>query len=367
MIPDSKIMQCSVRTLAAPLNQPFRIASGQHDRMENALFTVELGDGTRGFGEAGVATHITGETLSETQHNLERMGDDLVGRSVSTYPAISAWLHERLPRNKSAVAAMEMALLDAFTRQMRIPLWQLFGSAPKKLATDITIVVADQAETVASARKFYRAGFRKFKIKIGRNAGLDLERVRSVHRWCPSSQILLDANQAFTPAAALDFVRELRKIGIIPSLLEQPVAKADWEGLREVAVKSRIPVCADETASSLENCWRLIREKVVPVINLKLMKTGILPSREIARWCRAKGVKLMIGAMMEGSLSSMAAAHLAAGMGCFDYIDLDTPFFIQRRHDRNPYLSSAGVYSLSLVKAGIGIVPKQAAEMNAIP
>ena len=67
----------------------------------------------------------------------------------------------------------------------------------------------------------------------------------------------------------------------------------------------------------------------------------------------------MIGGMMETSLAMTASAHLAAGLGCFDFIDLDTPFFIKKDFDKNPYLSSKGVYDLKKVKAGIAIIPQQ--------
>ena len=73
---------------------------------------------------------------------------------------------------------------------------------------------------------------------------------------------------------------------------------------------------------------------------------------------KANGMKLMIGGMMETSLAMTASAHLASGLGGFDYIDLDTPFFIKPGFDRNPYLSQRGVYDLRKVKAGIGIIPK---------
>ena len=45
--------------------------------------------------------------------------------------------------------------------------------------------------------------------------------------------------------------------------------------------------------------------------------------------------------------------YLAGGLGCFDFIDLDTPFFIKEEAARNPYLSAQGVYDLSKVKCGI--------------
>ncbi|MFZ2405086.1 MAG: enolase C-terminal domain-like protein, partial [Methylobacter sp.] len=134
-------------------------------------------------------------------------------------------------------------------------------------------------------------------------------------------------------------------------------AKADWEGLKEVSRKSKVPVCADESASSLTDVRRIIKEKACPAVNIKLMKTGVVDAQRIACLCAKNGIELMIGAMMESSLATTASAHLACGLGVFRYIDLDTPFFIKQGFDSNPYLNSCGVYDLSRVKAGIGIIP----------
>ena len=84
------------------------------------------------------------------------------------------------------------------------------------------------------------------------------------------------------------------------------------------------------------------------------MKCGLFEAREIALVARANGIKLMIGGMMETSLAMTASAHLAAGLGCFDFIDLDTPFFI-RDGTANPYLRKNGVYHLGGIKKGIGV------------
>ena len=146
---------------------------------------------------------------------------------------------------------------------------------------------------------------------------------------------------------------------ITSALLEQPVAKADWEGLKEVSRKLKIPVCADESASSLADCRRIIKEKACPAVNIKLMKTGLVDAQKIALLCAKNGIELMIGAMMESSLATTASAHLACGLGVFRYIDIDTSFFIKSGFDHpNPYLNKRGVYDLRRVPAGIGIIPK---------
>ncbi len=353
------IKMTSVGLLKAPLIQPFRTALGQHDYLENVLFTLELGDGTKGFGEAAIATHITGETLTETMANLKAIGPSLVGKDIADYLQISRELHERGPRNKSAVAAVEMALLDALTRQAKIPLWRFLGDRPRRLKTDITIVIADLAETEDTIKKFYQQGFRIFKVKIGCDKELDYKRILAVQKLAPRSAIYLDANQGYSAEETLSFLKSLWRAGVTPELVEQPVRKTDWEGLKKVTRLAGTVVCADESVGSLADAQRVIREKSAHAINIKLMKFGFWEAREIALLARAAALKLMIGGMMESSLAMTAAAHLAAGLGGFDYIDLDTPFFIKEGWEKNPYLSSCGVYDLRRVKAGIGIVPDE--------
>ena len=353
----SLIVKTHLKFFQAPLNQPFRVASGQHDRLENILFTIELRDGTKGYGEAAVATHITGETIGQTLKNLKGIAFWLEGRAIADYLDISAQLHERLPHNQSALAAVEIAVFDALTRYLHVPLWRLWASKPKILRTDITIVIADLEETKVKTRAFKAQGFRAFKIKIGRDMDLDFKRVEAVDKIAPRSQIILDANQGYTSVETLQFLKRLSKAGIVPVLIEQPVSRSDWEGLKKVTRESKICVCADESSSSLADALRIIKEKAAGAINVKLMKTGLVHAFEISRLAHAAGVKLMIGGMMESNLSMTASAHLAAGLGYFDFIDLDTPFFIKGETARNPYLSSQGIYDLSKVKTGIGIVP----------
>jgi len=354
----SCIIKTSAKIFRAPLNQPFRIAVGQHDQLENILFTIELKDGTKGYGEAAVATHITGETIENTLKSLNEVARWLKGKNVSDYSGISAHLHERMSSNKSGVASVEIAIFDALTRYLSIPLWCLWSNKPILLRTDVTIVIADLEETKAKARAFKAQGFRAFKIKVGRDMDLDFKRVEAVCSIAPRAQIIIDANQGYTAQESLQFLKLLSKAGIVPDLIEQPVPRADWEGLKKVTRESRVCVCADESASSVADAIRIIKEKAAGAINIKLMKTGLVHSLEISRLARARGVKLMIGGMMESNLAMTASAHMAAGLGCFDFIDLDTPFFIKGEVARNPYLSPQGVYDLGKVKSGIGIVPK---------
>ena len=90
--------------------------------------------------------------------------------------------HEALADNHCALAAVEMALLDALTRYLKIPLWRLWGDRQKKLSSDVTIVIAYLTETKEKATFFYAQGFRSFKIKIGLDQDLDFKRIAAVDK-----------------------------------------------------------------------------------------------------------------------------------------------------------------------------------------
>lgn len=353
------IQKSAAKVWRAKLTRPFSTAKGQHDLLENVLFSLELSNGARGFGEAAVATHITGETVTETLKNLKRAARSVGGSSLGDFPEIAEEFRESFGKNKCALAALEMALLDAATRVKKIPLWRAFGTRLRRLRTDMTVVLGDVPSAESAAREILRRGIRSFKVKIGRDPDLDLKRVEAIAAVAKKWPLYLDANQGFTAAQTLKFLKALAKLQIKPVLVEQPVPKGDWEGLAKVTREGNVLVCADESAGSLADAKRIIKAKAAGAINIKFTKTGILEAYEIARLARRRGIKLMIGTMMETPLAVTAAAHFAAGLGGFDFVDLDAPFFMAEAVTRGNYVTRSGVYDLSSIKAGIGVIPLQ--------
>lgn len=351
------IKTVKVHVLEAPLIYPFRISTGQHNTLDNVLLTIRLADGICGYGEAAIATHITGETVESTIALLRRVAPRLKGRFIGDCHRILTELSTDLAAIPSARTAVEMALLDALTRSLKIPLWRFFGPRVVKISTDITLVIADAEQTQDSVRRFVRTGFRRFKIKVGLDPTADLDRVRIVHAAAPRAGIMLDANQGFTAPVALAFLRRLARHHIRPILIEQPVPHDDWSGMQWITRRSAVPVCADESLQSAADVVRVIRLNAAHAINIKLAKFGFLQAVQMANLARAAGLSLMIGSMMETNLSATAAAHFAAGIGGFDFVDLDTPFFIPDHAEQNPYLSPNGLYNLSKCTSGIGIRP----------
>jgi len=354
---DKVIRKASAKIWRAKLVRPFSTAKGQHDLLENVLFSIELPGGVRGFGEAAVATHITGETVCGTLGNLKKVAQEIVGRDIGELQNLSEEYKQKFSQNPCTLAALEMALLDALTRIRGIPLWRFWGRKLRILHSDMTVVLGNVFEAEVAVREIFKRGIRSFKVKIGRDFGLDLKRVAIVARLAPRCPIYLDANQGFTAAQTLKFLKELSLLNVQPALIEQPVPKEDWEGLAKVTRESRVPVCADESVRSFADARRLVREKAAGVINIKFMKTGVLEACEIAKFAKKHRIRLMIGTMMESPLATTAAAHLAAGLGGFDFVDLDAPFFMAENVTQGNFATRSGIYDLRKTKKGIGIVP----------
>ena len=355
---DTIIKKFSVQNLDAELFTPFTISSGSHRSLENAVFTLESAGGLRGCGEAAIATHITGETRAQTVKSLQRAGKLLAGQDAANYLKLLCLLEGELDGNRAALAAAQMAVLDLVCRLQGISLWKFFGGKLPAVKTDITVVIGKAAAALDFTLKMRRQGFKIFKVKTGADMDEDFRRLEAVKKAAPGAAIYLDANCACTAKEAEAFIKKLARMGIKPAVLEQPVAKDDIDGLAYLSRKLPMPVCADESAYSLDDVFRLIKRKAVTAINIKLTKLGFLCAREVWALARASGIKLMMGEMLESELASSAAAHFAGGLGGFDFIDLDTPFFLKDSGMKGAsFLSRDGVYSLAGVKAGIGVVP----------
>jgi L-alanine-DL-glutamate epimerase-like enolase superfamily enzyme len=359
------IEDAAAAIIRAPLATPFRIATGQHDELANVFLRIRTRDGVCGYGEAAVATHITGETLAATLANLRAAAVALGGRRVEDPEGLCREFSPRFAGNHAGLAALEMALLDCSARLQGVPFHRLFAPAAGKrpvfsFATDITVVIGSLHEARAAARRFTDQGFTVFKIKVGRDEELDLKRVLAVREIAPDSGLILDANMGFSADRMLAFLDRLDAGGARPLLLEQPVPKHDWDGLAAVTAAlagSGTLVCADESVGSLADARRAIDSNAVSAINIKSMKSGLLEGAGIARLASSHGMPLMLGAMMESALSITASAHLAAGLGCFDYLDLDTTFFIKGDLARSPYLDGSGRFDLQGAGPGIGVEP----------
>jgi L-alanine-DL-glutamate epimerase-like enolase superfamily enzyme len=349
------IQSVTVEPLTIPLLEPFTISTGSVSEARNVLITISLRDGSVGYGECAPFPPSTGESQETALAAARGCINLLQGRDASSWRALSKLIRSVYYSQTTVCAGMEMAILDALTRSYGIPLYVFFGGASTSVETDMSIPVVTPEHAYELAQDTVKRGINRIKIKVGGDLREDVDRVETVRSGAPRLGITLDANQGYTPGQALLCLEALDDRDIRPLLLEQPVHKDDYEGLRYVTQHTTVPIAADESASNAATVVRLLTLRAANVVNIKLMKAGILEALDIAALCRVNHIGLMIGAMMESRLATSAAAHLAAGLGGFSFIDLDTPMLLAEDPFTGGYEQRGGIYDVSGVKSGLGI------------
>jgi L-Ala-D/L-Glu epimerase len=354
----TKIRSVIIEPVNIPLHEPFRIAIGTKYNIENALITIQLENGVEGYGEAAPLEPINGENQATVMATLNSCREFLIGQDVSDYRQISKHLKSVFWAQITARCAIEMALIDAFTKSLNIPLYKFLGGALDTLETDYTIdIVAPEIARVNAAR-LKDKGYRTLKTKVGKNMIQDIDRLLAIKDGAPDCLLMLDANQGYSPATAVYFLEELEKNGIRPEIFEQPVVKYDLQGMKFVKDHTSVPIGADESVFTSADAIKIVQTGCADFINIKLMKSGIVEALDIASVARSANIGLMIGCMLETKLALSCSVHFAAGLGGFSFIDLDPHL----SPDQEPFNGGADfadpIYKLSGTKAGIGITRK---------
>ena len=328
-----KITAIELGMLKVPLKTPFKTALRSVDHVEDVIVQIRTDDGATGWGGAPATAVITGDTHGSIVDAIRHyIAPRLVGRDIAELNRNVAMVQSALERNTSAKAAVEIALYDLFGQLHGAPTYQLLGGGDPVITTDITISVDHIDKMVADSIAAVERGFDSLKIKVGKDIGLDIERVKAIHAAVEGRALLrLDANQGWTAKQAVYAMHALEDAGVLLELLEQPVKAADIEGLKYVTERVHTPVMADESVFGPSQVFDLIQRRAADIINIKLMKTGgISNAVRVADIAALYGVQCMIGCMLESAISVAAAVHLAvAKADAITKVDLDGPSLSQ--------------------------------------
>ena len=356
-----RIARLAAEALDVPLRKPFGIARGAQEVARNVLVTIALEDGTPGYGEGAPFPAFNGETQAGTLAAIAAARPVVEKEDARAWRRIARGLKEAIGASGAGRCAIETAILDALARRAGISLHTFFGGAEPSLVTDVTIPTGTRAEGAEEARAWAEAGFSRLKVKIGA-AGEeeDLARLLAIHEAAPRAALILDGNGGLTADGALRLARALESRGIRPILFEQPVARDDWSGLAEVARSCGFAVAADESAASTADVLRIAETGAAHVVNVKPMKAGLVEALAIAAVAQAAGLRLMIGGMVEAKMAMSASACLAAGLGGFAFVDLDTPLFLAANPFAGGYAQEGERIDLGPIALGHGVVPRGA-------
>jgi L-alanine-DL-glutamate epimerase-like enolase superfamily enzyme len=175
-----------------------------------------------------------------------------------------------------AVATIDIALWDLLAQQAGLPLYRLLGGARDRIAAYASGINAhlDAGGLREQMRGFLDRGYRAVKMKVGRDdPAEDVERVAAVRDAVgPGVEVMLDANQKWTPAEAVRRARRLRRFD--PAWLEEPVLADDREGHVRVRREAGVPLAAGETLSTRYEFADFLRAGALDVVQADVVRTG---------------------------------------------------------------------------------------------
>lgn len=132
--------------------------------------------------------------------------------------------------------ALQVALWDLAAKEVDLPLHKLLGGTRDKIrayASGLDFHLEDDAFRALFAHAA-SLGYTAFKIKVGhKDFGRDLHRVELLKQVIPAgSQVMMDANEAWTAKEALVKMRAVRDTGVDLLWVEDPILRSDFSGLR---------------------------------------------------------------------------------------------------------------------------------------
>ncbi|HZE21120.1 MAG TPA: enolase C-terminal domain-like protein, partial [Desulfobaccales bacterium] len=257
---------------------PIKHNLATHQGSDNLVLGVTTTDAVRGYGEGVPRSFVTGEVLDDSLSFLtDVLAPAVLTREFNSPPALHQALEDiyrqsQADRYPAAFCALEMALLDAAGLTWKTPLSQLLGP---KLRNQLEYSAVIPMMSPEKMRRLFQVvrniGMRFVKLKVGTDS--DLENLQLTRDELGLEvDIRVDANSAWTPSEAISRLREMLPYHI--SAVEQPVAKSDFAGMRQVREALPIPVIADESLCNEDDARGLIELQACQIFNIRLSKCG---------------------------------------------------------------------------------------------
>ncbi|WP_303230651.1 muconate cycloisomerase family protein [Comamonas kerstersii] len=316
------IERIEARILDIPTIRPHKLSFGAIQKQSPVIVQLWLSNGATGFGEAAT---IGGPSWNEESpesiaHAIDHyLAPAVVQQKAGRIEHVLQRMDLACKGNTFAKSAVEMALVDALSRTLGLPAWQLLGGkVHESLPLAWTLASGDvQCDLQEAQLRLEQGRHRIFKMKIGaRSPEADVAHVTQIARGLPERATLtVDVNQAWDSNTARRYLPQLIEAGV--SLIEQPVAKWNVPALAQLCQELRgALVMADETVCTPQDAMMLARANASHVFSLKVAKHGgLLRTRKVAAVAEAADIDWYGGTMLETSIGSAASAHVFSTLG----------------------------------------------------
>lgn len=189
-----------------------------------------------------------------------------------------------------ALAGVDTAIWDAVGKVLRMALHRLWGGYRREIPLmAIGGYYGEPLGAIEDEIAFYKdRGLTGMKFKVGgASPEVDAKRVAAAREAAGDDFVItVDANQGYTVAEALEFAWRVEDLGI--RWFEEPVRwHNDRRSLRDVRMRTRIPVAAGQSEYSASGCRGLMEAGAIDVCNFGRRHGAVpppSPPRTTCRW-----------------------------------------------------------------------------------
>lgn len=344
----TRISAVTTYPVSYPLDEPLTDSIHYMPARSALLLEVRTESGEVGIGESA----IYGGPASVVETMIhDELAPRILGQEVRP-----EWLWQMMMSRShqhgdggvlpAAVSGLDIAAWDLLGRTSSLPLYRLLGGyrdeIPAYASAGFYAEGKDAGALAEEVRGYAEAGFRHVKIKVGRTTDTpmnplshmeepdfatvtlaeDLRRVATVREAIGDGvRLMVDANNAWTKATALEAGREFERLGV--HWFEEPVATEDRAGSAALAAALDVPIAGYETQTGLAGFRDLIAERAVDIVQPDVIWSGgITACRRIAALALAANLPC-VPHVFSTAVSLAANLHFIASLPNSYLLELD--------------------------------------------
>jgi L-alanine-DL-glutamate epimerase-like enolase superfamily enzyme len=254
---------------------------------------------------------------------LTELAPNLLGEDPTRILPLVQRMDTLLKGHTYVKSGIDIACWDILGQVSGLPVCELLGG---RFGEDFLLYRAisqDTPEAMASRiAEYRRQGYRRFQLKVGGEADVDIQRIQAAAEVLQSGdKLIADANTGWLPHEAARVVAAVRDVDVY---IEQPCKS--YEECLSIRARTSLPFILDEVIDGPRMLHRAVADRSADCVNIKISKFGGLTKAKQARdFCVEMGLGMTIEDTWGGDIVTAAIAHLAHGTPP-DYLFTSTDF-----------------------------------------
>lgn len=231
-------MKATYHKYILDFKRPSGTSRGVMTQKETWFIVLEDKD-KKGIGECGILRELSIDDRPDYEAKLQwtcdniHLGEDQLWEKLIEFPSIQFGVEMAF---QSLVSATPFLLFPSN-----------FTTEKKSIPINGLVWMGDESYMLQQIREKIQNGFHCIKLKIGAiDFEKELQLLAFIRKHFDASQIEIrvDANGAFSTTEALCKLHQLSKYEI--HSIEQPIAKSNTNAMKELCIKTPIPIALDE-------------------------------------------------------------------------------------------------------------------------